>query len=304
MQGWTAANSFGQAVPELQSVTDTAFMFTFNDFLNRMGLAPDQVRLLRHDIRGMAAWRRGGATAFGCFASFQKRQPAPYKGVEVACHFLPGPSQPDGTATALYIGTTRILDQWVWDGQRLPRLRDDTEIAAEAGNRHLDAFDLEWLETGQAYAERVLVHWGQGTRAWSQWANRNPKPILELRLHAQEPTFPGFSGFVSRIGHIPQYPQSWVAALESVTGIYLLITDTGEQYVGSATGQRGFLGRWRNYLANGHGGNLLLQRGGQRDYAVTILEIASPDMSAQDILARESIWKAKLGARAHGLNAN
>jgi hypothetical protein len=37
---------------------------------------------------------------------------------------------------------------------------------------------------------------------------------------------------------------------------------------------------------------------------VTILEIASPDMSPRDILLREAFWKAKLGARAHGLNAN
>ncbi|WP_180897326.1 GIY-YIG nuclease family protein [Martelella soudanensis] len=42
----------------------------------------------------------------------------------------------------------------------------------------------------------------------------------------------------------------------------------------------------------------------QRDYQVSILEIASPEMSAADIIAREGTWKEKLGARAHGLNAN
>ncbi len=44
--------------------------------------------------------------------------------------------------------------------------------------------------------------------------------------------------------------------------------------------------------------------GAHRDYAVSILEIASPDMAVSDIVAREAFWKEKLGARAHGLNAN
>ncbi|WP_295447301.1 hypothetical protein [uncultured Pseudophaeobacter sp.] len=41
-----------------------------------------------------------------------------------------------------------------------------------------------------------------------------------------------------------------------------------------------------------------------RDYQVSILEVASPEMSAADIIAKEGAWKEKLGARAHGLNAN
>lgn len=86
--------------------------------------------------------------------------------------------------------------------------------------------------------------------------------------------------------------------------MYLLVSDRGEQYVGSATGADGFVGRWRQYVTNGHGGNVLLRAAEQRDYAVTSLEVASPDMSPDDILAREAFWKIKLGARAHGLNAN
>ncbi len=69
-------------------------------------------------------------------------------------------------------------------------------------------------------------------------------------------------------------------------------------------GLKGLLGRWLVYAANGHGGNVLLRQRGHRDYAVSILEVASPDMSRDDILAREAHWKDKLGARAHGLNEN
>lgn len=279
-------------------------MFEFNEFLGKLGIDPARVRLLRHDYRALAAWRRGGHNAFGCFASFQKSFPAPYGEAKLACHFLPGPNLADGSLTALFIGTTRILDQWRWDGKRLPRIQDTEIIREETNYDGVDAFDLEWLEAGAEYCERLLVNWGRGARAWSQWADRNSKAVLEIRLQAQEPPFPGFTRFLSRISEVPTYPQSWVGALESVRGIYLLVAENGAQYVGSATGADGFMGRWRQYLANGHGGNLKMIESGHRDYAVTILEIASPDMSLDDILTREAFWKAKLGAVAHGLNAN
>ncbi len=279
-------------------------MFEFTEFLMKNDLDPAGVRLLRHDARGVAAWRRGGAHAFGCFASFQRRTPPPYGGVEVACHFLPDANLPDGTLTALYIGTTRIVDSWAWDGERLPLIHDAEIIEGERGRENVDAFDLEWLEQGNEYSERLLINWGQGGRAWSQWADRRPKSILEIRLQAQEPPFPGFSGFISRISDIPRFPQAWTGSLEGVRGVYLLITDDGEQYVGSAAGIDGFMGRWRQYLANGHGGNVLLREAGHQDYTMSILEVASPDMSLGDILMREASWKIKLGVRAHGLNGN
>ena len=75
-------------------------MFAFNEFLRKIQLSPSRVRLLRHDVRGVAAWRRGGLQAFGCFASFQRRVPPPYGRVDVACHFLPAPSLPNGSLTA------------------------------------------------------------------------------------------------------------------------------------------------------------------------------------------------------------
>lgn len=279
-------------------------MFTLNEFLDRVGVVPKEARLLRHDLRGVQAWRRGGHLAFGCFASFQKKLTSPYADVSLACHFIPGPALSDGTATAWFLGVTEILDRWAWDEQRLPVLQDDAVLQTEYGRQGLEAFDLRWLSATTAFAERLLVRWGAGTRAWSQWASRNEKEILELRQQPYEPPFPGFSSFRAQISAIPTFPQSWIGALERVRGIYLLVTAAGEQYVGSAAGTDGFIGRWRSYLANGHGGNALLRAGGHRDYTVSILEIASPDMALADIIAREGFWKEKLGARAHGLNAN
>ena len=51
----------------------------------------------------------------------------------------------------------------------------------------------------------------------------------------------------------------WKGALESVKGVYL-ITDTKaeKRYVGSAYGDQGVWSRWREYIENGHGGNVEL----------------------------------------------
>lgn len=281
-------------------------LFSFNEFLSKLGFDLKRTRLVRHDNRSMAAWRSGGFQKFGCFASFQKRSPSPYSEAQLACHFIPGPVLADGDATALFLGITRINDRWDWDGLRLPVLQDPEIIETERERDDLHAFDLEWLQAGQEYSERILIRWGlpSSARAWSQWAGRQTKEILELRLDRREPPFPGFSRFMSAIVDVPLLPQAWKSALSSVRSVYLLVSENGEQYVGSATGQDGLLGRWLIYAANGHGGNVMLRQRGHRDYTVSILEVASPDMSRDDILARETLWKEKLRARAHGLNQN
>lgn len=281
-------------------------MFQFHEFLERCGYDPQSTRLLRHDARGGWAWRRG-QDSFLCFASFQTRANSPYNGAPShACHFIAGPTIAE-TATALFVGTTEVANRRPWDQEELPLARDDAVIAQERASRDpLDLFDLSWCAACSPYVERILIDWGPGTRSWSQWGDRRHKPILELRLDARETPFPGFGGFRERVSSLSGLPQSWRAALENVRGVYLLVTDGGQQYVGSAYGADGFLGRWRQYAANGHGGNRELMGLDPilRDFQVSILEVASPEMSAADIIARESAWKEKLGARAHGLNLN
>jgi len=280
-------------------------MFYFDKFLTRFDLDLKQTRLLRHDGRGHAAWRRVGLQKFGCFASFQRQNPSPYSKARLACHFIPGPTLADKQATGLLIGITKINDRWDWDGGRLPALKDTEIIESEHDKKDLHAFDLEWLEAGQDYSERILILWGpsSATRAWSQWAAQKKK-ILELKLDRLEPPFPGFSDFICEISEISLLPQAWQAALASVRGVYLLVSNSGEQYVGSATGKEGLLGRWMDYAANCHGGNVMLRERGQMDYTVSILEVASPDMSQDDILKHEARWKKKLGTRVYGLNEN
>ncbi|MGR3467231.1 MAG: GIY-YIG nuclease family protein, partial [Shimia sp.] len=141
-------------------------------------------------------------------------------------------------------------------------------------------------------------------RSWSQWVHSQNKRILEWRRTSLEPPFPGFAAFSARIGELATLPRTWRAALSASGGVYLLVSDTGAHYVGSASGEDGFWGRWQAYAANGHGGNVLLQAAGQKDYTVSVLETAGNTATLPEIIARESAWKRKLGTRATGLNAN
>jgi hypothetical protein len=152
---------------------------------------------------------------------------------------------------------------------------------------------------------RMVIEWGEGTRAWVQRAGKQNKSIAEIRRQLAEPPFPGFRLLRLSTDDVWTMPASWEAVLTAVGGVYLLVSSIdGAQYVGSATGAEGFLSRWRAYADDGHGGNKLLRERGKPPYHIVVLETASHTSSHDDVLALESIWKDKLGSRAYGLNAN
>ncbi|MEQ8205134.1 MAG: GIY-YIG nuclease family protein [Woeseia sp.] len=106
--------------------------------------------------------------------------------------------------------------------------------------------------------------------------------------------------------------ESWRTALSNVAGVYLISdTDSGQLYVGSASGEGGFWQRWSDYAVTGHGGNVELRKLTEEEgldrvqaFRYSILEITDIHMSDDDVLRRESHWKNVLLTRAHGLNAN
>ncbi|WP_370212671.1 GIY-YIG nuclease family protein [Roseovarius sp.] len=273
--------------------------FTFNDILERRGVDQSKSRIVRHDIRALKAWRHSRAK-LEHFISYQRTgSRTPYRAASYAFQFVPVQ-----TSHALFVGAYRILDEWVFPEETRQPIFHDPTFGANDHEEHM-RYDLQRMENFEDLVGKLLIEWGGSTRAWSQWPAQQEKPIIEIRAHQEAEPFPGFSRFHSQIHELEFLPSSWQGALASVGGVYLLVcADTGEQYVGSAYGEGGFLNRWKAYAANGHGGNRLLMARESASYAVSILEVASPDMSASDIIHRETAWKIKLGSRAHGLNAN
>jgi hypothetical protein len=168
-----------------------------------------------------------------------------------------------------------------------------------------ELYQTERLDDLSQYIGRLVVDWGVGARQWVQLASKQNKQVIELRRHFIEPPFPGFIYFVEQLSNLEKIPVSWKSALESVKGVYLLTCpSTSEQYVGSATGVGGLLGRWLNYLYDGHGGNVALKSRYPSDYRVSILQLAGSADTTNDILAMEILWKQKLQSREMGLNRN
>ena len=168
-----------------------------------------------------------------------------------------------------------------------------------------DLYETTLLENLSEYIGRIKIEWGTGFRGWMQTASKHNKEIVELSIQFQQPNFPGFAKFVQNLGELASIPETWITALASVRGVYLLTCPrTKEQYVGKASGERGFWGRWQQYIADGTGGNVGLKSRDPSDYQVSILEVSASTASESEIGALEDLWKRKLQSREMGLNRN
>ena len=172
--------------------------------------------------------------------------------------------------------------------------------------RHVAFDDLE---------DRVVIDWGPSPRSWCQ--RLTDRDVVEIRPAGFHSVFPGYMDFVltfSELCQIVEHPSansSWHEKLSAVGGVYLITDEsTGRQYVGSACGKDGILGRWRSYAANGHGGNQLLKEliadnsGAKLNLRYTILRTVSHSISPKEIVEMEGLFKQKLGSRVQGLNIN
>lgn len=91
----------------------------------------------------------------------------------------------------------------------------------------------------------------------------------------------------------------WQTALENQKGVYL-ITDISKnkRYVGAAYGKEMILGRWKNYIGTGHGGNVALKDLNpdyiKEYFRYSILDIFKSTTNDDVILKREKWWKEVL----------
>ena len=277
----------------------------FNMLLDNAGIHPNDVRLLRHQKAvhnrktPYSLWR-DDPVSFEVYQSCQKIGRAAYFGARYWASFV---VPPDGTT--LFVGVYEmgskhpVPDDWIdpLSGENIALRRDHP----------CELHDFRRMVEFDHYAGRLRILWGDGTRSWVQRPdNENGnKEIVELTQFFREAEFPGYSAFISNLFALPNLPAAWVGALQAGRGVYLLTCPrTREQYVGAAYGATGFWGRWQNYIANSHGGNLGLKSRDPSDYQVSILEIAGSSATAEDIIALEQHWKNKLQSREMGLNHN
>jgi len=176
-------------------------------------------------------------------------------------------------------------------------------------------YQLQKVDGFEDLEERVVIDWGQSTRSWHQWISE--KEVIEVLPVGYARPFPGYLDFVlsfdelSRIFSYPEANREWQSALSNVAGIYLILQPTtGAQYIGSACGSQGIYGRWKNYVATGHGGNKRLKEicdkdsNVHREFRFSILRTLPKSLTQKEVLDFEDFYKKKLGSRAFGLNEN
>lgn len=180
-------------------------------------------------------------------------------------------------------------------------------FSAESPRKAVLWFDLRLTDFYSDWKGRLVVSWPPPERSWWRRAHRNDLRVLAvLGESALRTAMPDWRSIDLSWGELQRLPGSWEGALRQWRGVYFIFDESDSKgYVGSACGEQNILGRWRNYAARGDGGNRMLRGRDPEFFRFSILERASPDMPADEIVALEQTWKARLHTRApHGLNLN
>jgi len=169
-------------------------------------------------------------------------------------------------------------------------------------------YDLKRNKILDDLSERLVIEWGAATVAWVQ---SKDKEVVEIKGKKSIGDFQSFSLVdldYRDLQNLIQFPDTnltWVKALSSVNGVYLIKDQTsGKLYVGSAYGDQGIYGRWSAYGKKGHGGNQELMGLNPANFKFSILEIVPATTTAEGVVDCENRWKEKLGTRQFGLNRN
>ena len=128
------------------------------------------------------------------------------------------------------------------------------------------------------------------------------KPVTEILPQGYITDFPGYLDFILNFDELltiinyPDANREWHRRLSAVAGVYLIVDKvTGNQYVGSAYGNEGILGRWKSYTKNGHGGNKLLKSlvknapSYAQNLRFTILRTLPKSLTKREVIEYESL---------------
>ena len=203
--------------------------------------------------------------------------------------------------------------------EKLPLTQESKTHYIELANIGLfDYYSLNYLDKLSDLTNRMVINWGGGELAWFQKYNiEKPKEITEILPIGYFKEFKSYMDISITRSELEYLFKSsdgnsiWKNKLEAVDGIYLIIDEeNGDQYIGSATGKNGLWGRWSTYFENPTGGNKRLIEKIKKDndcykyFRYSILEVFPKNLTKDEVILKENLYKKKLGSKAHGLNDN
>ena len=291
------------------------YTILMSDIIDKTGIAHDNIALVRHTVSQKSfkeVWKGGKEM----FEEYQKIQPQNYfHGKKYIFSFIG-----ERKTNARFIGVYKVKSITPLTEKKVKQ-----EYLSRYGYIHDFKkdfyFDLEKLNILEDMMERLVIDYG-ATRniVHCNWETIAKKPVVGIssnEFKGYDNIIWSFSDLEKYIGHEEWYEDLYTA-LSKVNGVYLVV-DTAEnkQYVGSAYGDEGIWGRWRDYLnTKGIGGNKKLgehltnKRGDYQNLQFTILEtIPKTGNDARDkelVWKREVLFKQKLLTRndSTGLNMN
>ncbi|UII55678.1 GIY-YIG nuclease family protein [Cytobacillus spongiae] len=285
-------------------------MLTLSEILTLRGLdCSEKIKLVRHKDKRFDIDK---LYKLGQLNYYQKHQETPvFHDCSYVISFIGLPSN-----QARLLGVYKVLGYKATKEWDIP----DTFIYRNSFKDSNYIYDLEEVDLFKDLKERVVINWGKGAINWAQWLKDEPgkdKEIIEILPKGYVKHFPGFDELIITFNELkdimdnPIANKEWHLMLSSVSGIYLIVDQrTGQQYVGSASGKEGILGRWKNYSETGHGGNKeLINLIVNDSYALnnlcfTILKTLPLSMTSTEVVFIEQRYKEKLGTRNFGLNLN
>ncbi|WP_182912807.1 helix-hairpin-helix domain-containing protein [Paracoccus onubensis] len=147
---------------------------TFNALIEeRSGYDLANCRFVRHSQKSVGFWTKSRANLEHYFGYQREGSANPYNNAEIVFQFIPN----ENATEALFVGAYRVLDQWTFPDDQRQHIMYLPEFGENDDRSHA-RFDLERLPEFEELVGRVVVDWGTGTRAWSQWCNRNQKRIV------------------------------------------------------------------------------------------------------------------------------
>lgn len=178
-----------------------------------------------------------------------------------------------------------------------------------------DYYELEYADILKEFENRLIIKWGDATRVWHQKGTTEKEIVAIQTSHNEE--FVGYENVVLPYEKLKEVVENdvdyklWHTALSNVEAVYLILdVKNGQQYVGSAYGNRGLLERWECYVDTFHGNNKLMREvicdhpDRYQFFQFSILQIFSMSTPDDIIINAEKLWKRKLGTKEYGMNAN